>query len=53
MKEGEAGRGRAWSKRGRGYWREGIKEEGGSEGGIGRLGQDRQGKQEGEEGRHQ
>ena len=32
MKEGEAGRGRAWSKRGRGCWREGIKE-GGSEGG--------------------
>ena len=33
MKEGEAGRGRARSKRGRGCWREGIKEEGGSEGG--------------------
>ena len=33
MKEGEAGRGRAWSKRGGGCWREGIKEEGGSEGG--------------------
>ena len=47
---GDAGRGRAWSKRGRGCWREGIKEEGGSEGGIGRLGQDRQGKQGGEEG---
>ena len=29
MKEGEAGTGRAWSKRGRECWREGFKEEGG------------------------
>ena len=31
MQEGEAGRGRAWSKRGRECWREGIKEEGSRE----------------------
>ena len=48
MKEREAGTERAWSKRGRDCWREGIKEEAGRD--VGRYGQDRQGKQEGEEG---
>ena len=49
MKEGEAGRGRAWSKRGGGVGgRELRRREGRRE--VGRLRQDRQGKQEGEEG---